>query len=145
MTIRMLNPEQMQLLDLAAEAGIVHHAFTSEALREIDALMAWGGGARYIAVLCALGRYADRKYHAREHRQVMGALRAEGLRWPSGKRSSPALDAFVRDISAVALAHGVLVATGDNATLVRLLRCVAERIGLRGDVRSALRRAARRA
>ena len=139
-----LTPEHFELLGRAADEGVGLGVFTLAARKEVEALMPRGDGARFVAVQCALGRYADKEHWAHGHRLAMRRLRSQGFRWSTGRRPYPALDAFVRDIGAVALFHGVPFATGDNSALVRLLRCVAGHIGFRGgDVRTALRRLAR--
>lgn len=136
-----LAPIEAAARDLLLEwAGLVDRAVLSaDCADTLRQLIGDTQAVALVAAYCSLYEYGNRQRHADELTQAMTTLRRSGCRFRRGKRTRPEMDGFVSDVVGVALAYGVPLATGDNSRMVRILRCVAGDIGLRGDPRTELR------
>lgn len=112
-------------------AGIGHRNF----FRKFRSVLGWQEALKLVPKY-----YFSENIHVSERKYLFKKIREEGKKIPVGKRTGPGMQEFVREIPRMFLFYGVPFASGENSTLIAILREISTEIGLKGDPRNEIRR-----
>ena len=114
--------------------------FSPELMNKLSTFLGNTDNAKLIEVAARVGNYCDETAHADMSKAVKKLLNNKGVKLPRGKRTNPALEELVNDLTPLLLFFGVPLASGESSRLVLCLRCIGDELGMRGDPRDTLRR-----